>query len=137
MYPVNLVAVLFAGIANMVLGMVWFSPGVMGKPWTKLMGMSNQKMKSMMKKGMGTTYGLAFVSALVQAFVLGNILLLTNMHGLIAGAMLGFLTWLGFVLITQFTDFLFSGKSFQLLLINTTYQLISLMTMGAIVGMWR
>lgn len=55
--------------------------------------------------------------------------------GMTAYLMTSFWSWLGFVAPVQFTEVLFSGKSTKLFLINTGYQLASLLAMAIILTM--
>jgi len=45
--------------------------------------------------------------------------------------------WLGFVTTVQLTNALFSRQRNRLYLINTGYQLVCYVVMGAILGAWR
>src|SRR6266567_884645 len=76
---VNLLSVLAAGIATMILGFVWYSPALFAKPWMREMGYDlNDKAKlKEMQKSAGPTYGIAFLAGLVSAFMLGKILSIT------------------------------------------------------------
>lgn len=131
---VNIVSILLAGIANMGVGMLWYSPLLFGNHWMKLMGLTKQKMEKAKSK-MGQTYLTSFLLALLQAYVIGLVLQLMGAMGYLEGMMVGFFAWLGFVMVTQATDFLFGGgKSFHLFLINTGYQLAGLLVMGAVMG---
>lgn len=134
LFSVNLLAVLLGGVANMVIGMLWYSPFLFGNQWIKYMGLTPKKLESM-KTNMALTYGLSFVGALLQAFVLGYFYILTASIGVTDGLILGGLAWLGFVAVTQLTSVLYEqNKSLGLFAINTGYQLVSLLAMGAILG---
>src|SRR5260370_7893115 len=76
---VNLLSVLAAGIATMILGFVWYSPALFANPWMREMGYDlNDKAKlKEMQKSAGATYGIAFLAVLVSAFMLGKILSIT------------------------------------------------------------
>lgn len=130
---VNLLAVFLAALANMVLGFVWYSPAVMGKPWMRLMGFTAKSLKEAQTK-MGGLYGLSFIGAIIQASVLGAIFKMTYVSELSSALVLGSMCWLGFIAITQLTSGIFDTKPFKpdLLAINTGYQLLSILAMSAI-----
>jgi len=65
---VNLVHVVIAAIASMVVGALWYSPALFGKPWSAFMGYSPKSLKDAQAK-MGPLYGLSFVAALLMAYV--------------------------------------------------------------------
>jgi ABC-type spermidine/putrescine transport system permease subunit II len=103
--PVNYGAVLVCGIISVVLGSVWFG-ALFGKYWTKLMGWSSEDMKNMMaqpgaRTAMYRSYAIAFVAALVAAFVLDHSLIFAanylQVSGVSAGLMAGFWSWIGFI----------------------------------------
>ena len=43
--PVNYWAILVSGVAAVVIGAVWYSPGVFGKAWMQLVGFKKEDMK--------------------------------------------------------------------------------------------
>lgn len=135
---INLLSVLVAAIASTVVGFVYYSPAVLGKPWMKLMGMTEKSMKEAQKK-MGPMYGLSFVATLVAAYVLAHFVFLADyfysIDPMTTGLTTAFFAWLGFVMPVQLTDFIFGGKKLNLFLINTGYQLVSFLAMGAVIGL--
>jgi hypothetical protein len=50
---------------------------------------------------------------------------------------IGLAVWLGIVTTVQLTNALFSRQPFKLYLINTGYQAVCYLAMGAILGAWR
>ena len=136
---VNLLSVLAAGIATMILGFVWYSPALFAKPWMREMGYDlNDKAKlKEMQKSAGPTYGIAFLAGLVSALMLGKILSITPIDTALYGMKLGFGVWLGFVATVQLTGALFMKSSMKLLAINTGYQLVCYLVMGAILAVWK
>lgn len=131
---INWVAVVIAAVASMVIGFVWYGP-LFGKPWIKLMGMSKSDIKRAKSAGMSLQYGVSLIGSLAMAFVLSYFLLFMGTNSLVTAAMVGFWAWLGFVAPIQMTEVLFGGKSLPLFLINTGYQLVNLVAMGAIIGL--
>jgi hypothetical protein len=136
---VNLLSVLAAGIATMILGFVWYSPALFAKPWMREMGYDlNDKAKlKEMQKSAGPTYGIAFLAGLVSAFMLGKILSITPIDTALYGMKLGLGVWLGFVATVQLTGALFMKSSMKLFAINTGYQLVCYLVMGAILAVWK
>jgi hypothetical protein len=53
------------------------------------------------------------------------------------GIKAGFGLWLGFVLTTWATEYIFEVRPFSLLAVNTGFWLAGMMLMGAIVGAWK
>ncbi len=135
---VNLLSVLVAAIATMILGFLWYSPILFAKPWTVAMGYDpNDKAKmDEMRKGAGKLYGITFVASLLSAFVLAKIIDVTTVTSALYGMKIGFAVWLGFVTTVQLTSTLFKKRPIKLYLIDTGYQLVSYLVMGAILAKW-
>lgn len=135
---VNYLAVLIAGVATMVVGFLWYGPMLFAKPWMKLMGHTKESLEKE-KTNMGKTYGTSFVLALVTAYVLSHVMSLSqafyNTSPVMTGLTSAFWMWLGFIMPVQATDVLFGSKKFKLFLINTGYQLASVLVMGLLLGL--
>jgi len=133
---IRLVPVLLAAIATMILGFLWYSPILFAKPWMLAMGYDpNDKAKiDQMRKSAGPSYLLSFLATLVSAFVLAKIIDLTTVTSALYGMKVGFAMWLGFVTTVQLTAKLFENKPWKLYLINTGYQLVCYLAMGAILA---
>lgn len=135
---VNYVAILVAAIVSMVIGFAWYSPMILGKPWMKLKGYTQESLKAAQKE-MGKLYGLSFILALVTAYVLSHVMTLSEaFYGyerLQVGLTTAFWMWLGFIMPVQLTDQIFGEKKWQLFGINTGYQLLALLAMGVVIAL--
>jgi hypothetical protein len=119
-------------IVNMLVGFIWYSPVLFGKPWAKLMGMKDMSPEQM-RKGIGKIYGLMFLSSIVSSYVFMLVLIRMNPNNIfVLSLILGVLVWLGFVSTVQFGNWLFSKKPFQLFLIDTGYQLVSYVALSVL-----
>jgi hypothetical protein len=135
---INLLAVLAAAVATMVVGFLWYSPLLFARPWMVAMGYDPED-KSRMKeiqKSAGKSYAISFVASLVSAFVLAKIIYVTTVDTALYGMKVGFAVWLGFVTTVQLTAKVFGNQSTKLYLINTGYQLICYLVMGVILAVW-
>lgn len=137
MIEVNYLAVLIAAVASMVVGFLWYSPVLLGKPWMKLMGYTTESMKAAQKEMM-KTYGVSFVLALITAYVLFHVITMSEAYfgysRLMTGLTSGLWMWLGFVMPVQAVDILFGKRVPKLFAINTGYQLVSLLVMGSVIA---
>jgi hypothetical protein len=135
---INLWSVLAAAVATMVLGFLWYSPLLFAKPWMVLMGYDPEDKDKLaeMQKGAGKMYGMSFVASLVSAAVLAKIIAITTVNSALYGMKVGFAVWLGFVTTVQLTNVLFAKQPAKLYLINTGYQLVCYLAMGAILAVW-
>jgi hypothetical protein len=138
LHHVNLLAVLVAAISTMVVGFIWYSPILFAKPWMREMGYDpDDKVKiKEMQKSAGPAYFGSFVASLITAFTLALFFHWVRVSDLHKGIMAAFHVWLGFVATVQFTDALFQKKSMKLFAINTGFQLVCFLAMGAILTEW-
>ena len=136
---VNVWAVLVSALATMVVGFLWYSPALFAKPWMVLMGCDpNDKAKmAEMQKSAGPSYAISLVASVLSAIVLGKIISVASINTALYGMKIGLAVWLGFVTTVQLTNALFSRQPTRLYLINTGYQLVCYLAMGAILGAWR
>jgi hypothetical protein len=136
---VNLWAVLVSAAATMVVGFLWYSPVLFANPWMRLMGYDpNDKAKiAEMQKSAGPSYAMSLVASALAAAVLGKIIAIATVHSAMYGMKIGLAVWLGFVTTVQLTNALFSRQPTKLYMINTGYQLVCYVVMGAILGAWR
>ena len=77
------------------------------------------------------------MESLISAFVLALSLHWVHGEGAPAGLLTGFHVWLGFVATVRLTGALFTKQSMKLFAINTGYQLVCYLAMGAILGAWQ
>ena len=139
MVEVNYLAVLIAAVVTVPLGFLWYSPYVLGKQWMRERGMTAESMKKSQSE-MGKWYAVSLVVALITAYVLSHVMVLSeNFFGypmLQVGLTTAFWMWLGFVMPVQLTATIFSDKrNWTLFGIDTGYQLVSLFAMGVVIGL--
>ena len=126
---INLWAVLVAGIAHTVIGLVWFMPKLFGNSWAELTG------KEMKPAGRWIPAGL--IGHQVMAFVLAVILNLANVTNVVGGITLGVLACLGFMATLEIGELVWEKIPFKLFLIRVGNELIGLSAAGAILAVWR
>lgn len=138
-HHINLLAVFVAAISSMVMGFLWYSPVLFARAWMREMGYDpNDKARIQeMQKSAGPAYGGSFVASLVTAYILALLLHELGADNVHLGLGIGFHVWLGFVATVQFTGALFMKQSRKLFAINTGYQLVCYLVMGAILAVWR
>lgn len=137
MPPVNYLAVLVGGIIIFALGGLWYS-ALFSKPWIALQGKTEAELRAQSAgSSMAAMYVQAFVCGLITSWVIA--VLLNHFVNLtpIRGAMVGALCWLGFAGATSYAGALFSMKPKQLWLIDSGYNLVSFVLVGALLAVWR
>lgn len=130
--PVNYLAVAIAAVSNMIVGSIWYGP-LFGKTWMKLAGVK------MGGKNPAPSYVMAFIGALIAAYVLAHFIWLTatGMGGgvTVTSAMTtAFWGWLGFVAPATAGNVIWEGKSWSYWFITAGYWLVALVAMAAILG---
>ena len=131
---INLLAVLVAAIASIVLGFLWYGP-LFGKVWMQLMGMDKKKMGKDMKKQMTKSYIIMVISTLVTSFILAHFVKYLG-TSLAEALQTTFWIWLGFIATVQLGIVLWEGKPWKLYFINTSYWLVNLSVMSIILAVW-
>ena len=135
---VNYTAILFSGIAAMILGMLWYSPMLFGGPYMRVMGWNpkDTKKKERMMQDMGLIYFITFCAALATAYCIGLLMPLLMVDTLDGAFRIAFLLWLGFMLPVALGSSLFSGKmgsdKWTLLGITAGHYLIGIMLTASI-----
>jgi len=138
-HNLNLIAIFVAAAFTMVVGFLWYSPILFAKAWVREMGYDlNDKAKmDEMKKSAGPAYFGSFIASIVSAFILALFLHEMHAQNLEIGLLVSFHVWLGFVATVQLTGVLFMKQSMKLFAINTGYQLVCYLAMGAILTAWK
>ena len=129
---VNILAVLVAAIVGMAVGFLWYSKLLFSEPWSKL---ANTKMGE--NQANPALYVVNLIVYLVIAYALAQLMYYFKLTSLLDGLAAGMFVFVGFSGATAFTENLFSGRRWKLFAINWGYQLVNLMIMGAIIGLWR
>ncbi len=143
LFHLNYLIVLGVTVAGFLLGWLWYSPFLLGKPWMKEMGLSMEDCKKMPKSGAAMKMGLCFAFTLVSTSVLAVLLtehqLLVPDHpalGWLGGAKVGLFVGLGLVAVRQGVNHLFSMKSWKLFFITAGHDVALCTVQGALLGQW-
>ena len=133
--PINWWAVIVAALLRMAVGSIWFSPVAFVKPWQQLTGVTPESMQ----RGLVKAIVVDLVLSLVMAFVLFHAVMYATASAptLWTGAAVGLLNWLGFVVATHLPLWAYENRSFKLIAIGTGSNLVSIVLMGALFGLWH
>lgn len=129
---INWVAVIVAAAINMAIGAAWYSTGVFGKQWAKLLG---KKVGDMGDANTG--YAVTAAGAIIQAFVLAHFVRYALADTFWEGLVTGFWLWLGFVAVVMASTLVFEGRPWKLWKINAGYLLVVLLINGGLLAVWR
>ena len=130
---INYFAVLAAAVSTFVLGGLWYSPLLFGKPWMRANNFSDADVQTFSKARM---FGWSIVFSLVMAI---NLAMFLGGPGTNAtwGMTAGVLTGLGWVAMAIAIIGVFENKSWAYIAINGGYMTIAFAIMGLIIGAWR
>ena len=132
MPPINIWAVLVAGLSSLILGALWYSPALFGAAWMRESGVTEDKAKGAnMAKTMTLALLLAIIGAAVFAMFLGPT------ATAVFGVSVGFAAGLCWVAGSFGINYLFEQRSLKLFLINGGYHTLQYTLIGLILGAWR
>ena len=133
---INIWAVLLATLSSMVVGSVWYTPKVFGNYWMRVAKVSPSGEAKDAVKPILITLVVSFISALVlagsaaipQHFYGGNFLANTLITAVIL--------WAGFTAARFITHDAFEGRPAGLTILNCAHELVTLVVMGLIIGLF-
>ena|ERR1035438_8591985 len=131
----NYWAILVAAIACFLFEAGWYS--IFLRPWLDGIGRTREWLMSSAGFNPVLQYGTALVSAAVIATAISCVTQLTGPQTALRGIKVASLLWLGFVLTTWSTEYVFEVRPLSLLGINAGFWLLGTAPMGAIVGAWK
>jgi hypothetical protein len=130
----NYLAVLVSAAASFLIGWAWFMI-LFKEPYIRGLNKTAEELA----KGPTAVPSLLlqFAGNLVMAFVLAWFIARLNANTAMEGIKVGALAWLGFIVAVLGPYYAFQAYPFSFFLINAGYPLVSLLLMGAILGMWK
>jgi hypothetical protein len=126
---INLLAVLVAGVAHMVTGLVWYTPKLFGNAWAELTGKDLKPARQWLVAGI--------IGHQVIALALAVIVRLADATTVAGGIAVAALVWLGFVVTLEVGELIWEKIPFRLFLIRIGNHLVALGIAGAILAVWR
>ncbi|MEM6997551.1 MAG: DUF1761 domain-containing protein [Patescibacteria group bacterium] len=131
---VNVWAVLLATASTFALGSVWYAWGVFGKTWAGLNGLKKADFDK--PDNMAKTFIGMGVGSLLAASIMFMLMNATNTEGLVDGVIFGFLLGLAFRFTTHVMHNGFAKRSEELTRIDGFHDILQMMIMGAILGLF-
>ena len=133
---INWLAVVVAAVATFLLGGLWYS-ALFQKVWIQSQNLTDEQI-ARMKADMNPAqfFGGMVVSYFVLAVVMAILVTAFDIRSAASGALLGWLVWVA-VAAVYMTGHLASNRSIAAFLVDTSFQLIYLVGMGAILAAWR
>lgn len=125
---INFLAVVVAGLAHMLVGLVWYTRRLFGDAWIELTHATLDPAVRWMPFAAAGHLAIALVLAILIRFAGGPTLT--------AGIVVGLLAWIGFVVTLEAGELVWEKIPFRLFLIRTGEHLVALSAAGAILGAW-
>lgn len=133
---INYWAVLTATVAAIVIGSVWYTPRVLGARWKRLAEVKEPQSQTQAWLPIMVSVTLAFLLAWVLA---GSVAIAWHFYqGSYLGSALvtAFTLWAGFTAGRLITHDVFVGRPVQLTVLNVLYELVLVVVMALIIGIW-
>jgi hypothetical protein len=125
----NLLAVLVAGIIHIAGGLIWFQPKIFGSAWAKLTGKDLTPAFPWIPAGI--------IGHLVMALVLALIVKLSGAQTAFDGAIIGVMTWAGFIVPLEIGELIWEKIPFKLFLIRVGNQFFGFIITGILLAVWK
>ena len=129
MFEVTFLSILGAGVAAVLIGMVWYHPIVFGSAWMRMSNITPE-MAERGKKRMPLMMLIGLMAAMLAAWVMNHVGILLGVYDVVDAVVLGFWCWMGFVAPTMLGMVLWEQKPFKLYLINALYWLVAFVAMA-------
>lgn len=133
---INYWAVLLATLSSMLVGTIWYARGVFGTRWAKLANVDMDRPGSSAVGPIVVTVLVSFVTAWVLA---GASTIAWHFYGggyLMAAMFTAFILWAGFTAARMITHDAFEGRPSALTTMNIGHELVTVVVMGLIIGVW-
>lgn len=130
---IDYLAVVFAAVAGVIIGALWYLPGVFGNVWkAELAGGNHRRLGDP-----GMVVIVRGLATAISAFALA-VLLVGSGATTIGGALrLGAVVSLGVVVTSIASDYLFAGWSPKLVAVVAGHRFVHIMTMSAVLGLYK
>jgi hypothetical protein len=129
-FDTTLWQIALAVVVYMIVGATWYSPALFANAWMEAVGKPKGAPMGDNYIYLGAVFG-ELMAVLGLAYI-GQLIGATSW---MAGATLGALVWLFFVVSTALVNSTFQGKPLKLYLIDMGYHFVGLVLAGAIIGL--
>lgn len=133
---INFLAVLVSAVLAFAIGGLWYSPFLFAKQWVDAHGFAEEQVMEM-QKGASKAYSISLVCMVFIALAMAVIAGYLHLALFVQGLKLGLLAWGGFALPLGLMAIMFTGRKMTVFLIDTGYQLVYLLVIGAIISIWH
>lgn len=133
---INYWAVLLAMASSMVVGSIWYTPKVFGTRWASLAKVDMDRPAATATMAIVTTVIVSFVTAWVLAGAATIAWHFYEGSYLWAAIATSVILWAGFTAARFITHDAFEGRPTSLTVLNIAHELVTVLVMGIIIGVW-
>lgn len=133
---INIWAVLIATVSSMVVGVIWYAKPVFGNWWQRAAKISDESMSSSNPYPIIATIVVSFITAIVLA---GAAAIAQHFYGgnFVFNALLtALILWGGFTAARFVTHDAFEGRPKMLTLLTISHELVTVLVMALIIGLF-
>ncbi len=128
-------AIIVATLSTLPVGYVWYDMKIgFGKPWAEMSGLTKEDIEN--KDGMGIIFAVMLLTSLITAFFVAVFLVSLGVEGFadsfVVGLVFGFIFRGG----AHFIHNGFTRQPMSLTLIDAVHDLVSVLVMSLILGLW-
>ena len=128
--------ILVSAVALFIFGALWYTV-IFGKMWSRLMSLAPEAMQKSKEEGMTGKMIIMFLLNLLTvvsvSYLVPQLLALSFKEFFLSI----FVIWLGFSFPLLMGGYLWEGKSWKLVVLNTVYGILSLKLVSAIIYFWQ
>ncbi len=133
---VNIWAVLVATLSTMVVGSLWYTPKAFGSWWMQAAKVDRAKAEAAGLRPILVTLVVSFVSAWVLAGATSIAHEFYDGTFLVDALVTGLFLWAGFTAARMITHDAFEGRPGRLTLLNVAHELVTVLVMALIIGLF-
>ena len=130
----NWPAILVAGLADWILGAVWFT--VFANQWRAGLRMTPEELQTYMAHPDFWPYIFSAMCSIILAYVIARLVGSPPGHTLFRGITVGMLVGLA-AAVAMVTEMMFEYRARPFILISAAYPFLGCILMGIIVGAWK
>jgi hypothetical protein len=130
--PINILALVVAAVAKVVIAGAWFAIPVNNKAWMA----ATHSTKDDIKKRTPVALVVDLVSSFVLAWILAHAIGYAGAKDIGGALMVGFFNWLGFILAAQIPQLTWDKRDPKFFVSAQIFMLLAFLAMGAIIVSW-
>lgn len=133
----NYKAIVVATVGAYIIGALWYSPVLFEDAWMNAHGYDRAQVDAILEGLVPVGFISSFLAYAVTCVVTALLCQATGVESAKGGAAIGFALWLGYAASLGLMLNLFSANGLAVWLIDSTFQLVFLVGIGAVLGVWR